>query len=475
MIKEVPPAGFTQALATFHEAAARVPAYRDFLQKNDIDAQKIKTPADFALIPPITKENYLRAYPLPDLIMDGNVSEGHVISMSSGSSGVPFFWFRNGMATAQSIELNDALFRTSYKSHQTKTLVVIAYAMGTWIAGTYMFTGILGLAEQDHNITLVTPGINKGEIINILENLAPHFESTIIAGYPPFVKDVLDEAEEAHVALSKLNLSLLFAGENYSETWRDYVHRKIGKLNNLTASVGIYGTADAGIMGFENPFSIFVRRAIANHDTLLGELCPGSMVLPTLVAYRPDMRYFEVESHYLLFTSDNALPLVRYKINDEGSLFTGADLTQSLAGAGIKVPETLAKAHQHEHYLALYGRSDVATTFYALDIYPENIKYGLEHLDLQDAVTGKFVLRSEYDRHQNQTLHLYVELRRKQRASERLSLKIQKAVVGSLRRYNSEYNKLHSEMGPRTLPHIHLLAHGAPEFEIKIKHRWTKK
>ncbi|HSI21010.1 MAG TPA: phenylacetate--CoA ligase family protein [Verrucomicrobiae bacterium] len=469
------PAGFAEALATFQEAATRVPAYRDFLVKNSIDPEKVTTPEDFSVVPPVTKENYLKAYPLPDLLKDGDVTTGHVVSMSSGSSGTPSFWFRNDIATRQSVELNNTLFRTSYKSHEEKTLVIIAYAMGTWIAGTYMFTGILKLAEEDHHISLVTPGINKGEIIHILKNLAPHFERTVIAGYPPFVKDVLDDAEEAGAPLTTLNVSLLFAGENYSEMWRDYVLKKIGKQNDITASVGIYGTADAGIMGFENPFSIFARRKIVENEALMKSLFPQATLLPTLVGYRPDMRYFETNKNYLLFTADNAMPLIRYKINDEGRLITGEELTAALAESDIEIPADLIQAHGYDQYLALYGRSDVSTTFYALDIFPENIKYGLESHELQERITGKFVLRSEYDRKQNQTLHLYVELRRDKKQSESLAFEIQEAVMGSLRKYNSEYNKLYSEMGAKARPRIHLLAYGAPEFEIKIKHRWTSK
>jgi phenylacetate-CoA ligase len=469
------PAGFAEALAAFQEASLRVPAYKDFLKKHGVNPSSIKTPEDFAAIPPITKENYLRAYPLADLLKDGDVSQGHVVSMSSGSSGTPFFWFRNDLATRQSVELNDAIFRTSYKSHEEKTLVIIAYAMGTWIAGTYMFTGILNLAEHDHHITLITPGINKVEIIHILQNLAPNFERVVMAGYPPFIKDMLDEAIEADVRLSKLNISLLFAGENYSETWRDYVLGKIGKKNDLEASVGIYGTADAGIMGHENPFSIYVRRTIVKHESLPQTLFPESTVLPTLVSYRPELRYFETLDNYLLFTCDNALPLIRYQINDEGRLISGKELVSALKTHGMNIPDELVKAHGSESYLALYGRSDVATTFYALDIFPENIKYGLEEADFEDKITGKFVLRCEYDRGQNQTLHLYVELRKDKKGSETLAVDIQQAVISSLRRYNSEYNKLFSELKSKARPRIHLLQYGSPEFEIKIKHRWTSK
>lgn len=466
--------GFTEALHTFRQAAQHVPAYKDFLSRNAIDPESIQTPEDFKRVPAVTKENYLKQYPLNELLIDGDVSKAHVISMSSGSSGTPFFWFRNEVATHDSVDLNETIFRHGYNSHEKNTLVILAFAMGTWIAGTYMFTGLLNLAENDHKINLITPGINKQEILYILQNLAPLYDQVVLAGYPPFVKDVLDEAENKQVDLQTFNLKLLFAGENYSEAWRDYVLARIHKPDDLYATVGIYGTADAGIMGHENALSVFTRRAAMQKQELFKELFPGCEILPTLVEYIPEKRYVEVEDDYLLFTIHNALPLVRYRINDEGRIMTGTMLQQYLKNHSVEVPASLNHL-ANKDYIALYGRSDVATTFYALDIFPENIKYGLEKPELEKYVTGKFVLKTEYTHSQEQSLHLYVELKSGVEVSSHISDLIFTAVLESLRKYNSEFNKLYQSIGTSSYPHVHLLSHNSPEFEIHIKHKWTHK
>ena len=57
-------------LKLFHEAARRVPAYKDFLKKNKVNPAKIKTFKDFQFVPPISKKNYLRQYPLEKLVWD---------------------------------------------------------------------------------------------------------------------------------------------------------------------------------------------------------------------------------------------------------------------------------------------------------------------------------------------------------------------------------------------------------------------
>ena len=53
-----------RVMQLFFQMAERVPAYKDFLLKNRIDPNKIKTIDDLKLVPPINKNNYLRYYPL---------------------------------------------------------------------------------------------------------------------------------------------------------------------------------------------------------------------------------------------------------------------------------------------------------------------------------------------------------------------------------------------------------------------------
>ena len=53
------------ALELFHAAAERVPAYQDFLKKNQVKHTLVKTIRDFKKIPWINKKNYLSKYILP--------------------------------------------------------------------------------------------------------------------------------------------------------------------------------------------------------------------------------------------------------------------------------------------------------------------------------------------------------------------------------------------------------------------------
>ena len=64
-------AGRQVALSAFRLAAARVPAYRDFLRQHGVDPSRIRTVDDFLTLPVTDKDSYLRAYPIEDLCLDG--------------------------------------------------------------------------------------------------------------------------------------------------------------------------------------------------------------------------------------------------------------------------------------------------------------------------------------------------------------------------------------------------------------------
>ena len=91
-------------------------------------------------------------------------------------------------------------------------------------------------------------------------------------------------------------------------------------------------------------------------------------------------------------------------------------------------------------------------TFYALKIFPESVRAALEDAEIAGTVSGKFYLTTQSDEAYEQTLKLYVELRANTTAGEGLAPRLQKLVVASLLRTNSEYRKLHHTFGPRAEP-----------------------
>mgnify|MGYP001615161111 CR=1 FL=1 len=469
--------GFQRALTLFKQASVNVPAYKAFLKSRGIDPRKINTPVDFSQVPIVTKENYLKKYPLQDLMWQRRVSDVRMISASSGSSGQPFFWPRGNQSVEDSVVILDELLDKTFNTRSADTLCINAFAMGTWIAGTYMNSAMWRLADLGHRIITITPGITKEEIARELEVLGPRFKQVLIMGYPPFVKDVVDYAKTRNIKLPRLDIMCLFAGENFSEQWRDYILTRIGKKNKPESTLGMYGTADAGIVGVESPLSIYIRRIAAKDRRLYETIFGRDTILPTLVQYNPELRYVEAVDGKIIFTTDNSLPLIRYEILDEGRVLTPKSMANSLNQLGIETPPKL-ESFSKLPYIALYGRQDVATIFYGLNVYPENIKYGLELPALQRIVTGKFTVRSEFDdTTQEQTLNLTIELQEGAKSDQKIERKIFRAVVDSLIQNNSEYSKLHQEIGKKAEPIIRLSGQGDGDQDFKpgIKHRWFKR
>src|SRR3546814_18023063 len=86
-----PPEGHAEAeaVALFQEVAREVPAYGAFLTAQGIDPAGVHDIADFRRLPLLTKANYLRAYPLAELVPGGRLEAMDMIAVSSGSTGQP--------------------------------------------------------------------------------------------------------------------------------------------------------------------------------------------------------------------------------------------------------------------------------------------------------------------------------------------------------------------------------------------------
>lgn len=291
----------------------------------------------------------------------------------------------------------------------------------------------------------------------------------MLVGYPPFVKDVLDQAS---AAVTTQDIRILMAGENITEAWRDYILHRLGKAEKPDHTVLIYGTADAGIMGHETPTTVRVRRAARDDKAFNTALFGDATVQPTFVEYEPDYRYTETDDDgFLLFTVDNVFPLIRYRINDRGFTIT-ADALGYLTcqhGKSLDVRTSSPEAA----FISLGSRSDIAATFYALKIFPESVRSALEHDGLTSVISGKFRLVTESDEAHEQTLHLHVELRADATVEADLVTRIRELVVASLIHTNSEFRQLHQTLGERAEPVVALHGFGTDGFAPDIKHRWT--
>src|ERR1700760_3328295 len=175
-----------RVVGLFHRVVASVPAYRAFLREHGVDPAAVRTFADFGRLPLLTKEDYHRRYPLPELCRDGRLDGCDMIAVSSGSTGQPTIWPRaltDELAIAARFE---QVFADSFATGQRTTLAVICFPLGTWVGGLFTLACVRHLAAKGYPITCVAPGNNKAEILRILPELAPFAEQVVLLGYPPF-------------------------------------------------------------------------------------------------------------------------------------------------------------------------------------------------------------------------------------------------------------------------------------------------
>ena len=176
--------GGWQAVRTFRKAAATVPAYRDFLARLNVPVEKIWSASDFLrLVPVCDKESYLKQYPLEMLCHKGDFLGKHTIERSSGYTGKPFFWLRARAEDRQLRHHIEYMFRDMFGAHQKQTLVVITWSQGTWVTGEKFARTLRRLGESGQlKVTVVSPGINTDETLEILRHFLPRFPQTVIAG-----------------------------------------------------------------------------------------------------------------------------------------------------------------------------------------------------------------------------------------------------------------------------------------------------
>ncbi|MEV0128731.1 phenylacetate--CoA ligase family protein [Dactylosporangium sp. NPDC050688] len=469
-----PDGGTEGALRLFHEVAASVPAYRSFLREHGVDPAAVVSADAFAGVPLLTKATYHRRYPLPQLCRGGLLDAAETVAVSSGSSGEPTVWPRSVLDELVVARRFEQALVGSFRADRRRTLVVVCFALGSWVGGMYTAAACRHLAAKGYPITVATPGNNLDEILRVVQELGPHFEQVVLAGYPPFVKNVVDAGRQRGVDWPRHSIRLLLAGEVFSEEWRTLVGSRAGMSDPLADSVSLYGTADAGVLGTETPLSVAIRRFLAGRPDAARELF-GDPRLPTLVQYDPATRYFETHDGTLLFTGDGGIPLVRYHIADEGGLLPYDAMLAFCRELGFDPAAGLdTAAAPRLPFVWVFGRSLFTVSYFGANIYPENVTVALERAGVSDWVTGKFVLQVVSGDDEERHLSVVAELAPGAAADDpaRADL-LAGAIREELLRLNSEFANY--VPAAYQTPRVELRPTGDPEyFPPQVKHRYTR-
>jgi phenylacetate-CoA ligase len=467
-----------RSLALFHDAARRVPAYKDFLKKNKVDSAKIRTFADFTHVPPVGKKEYLQKYPMEKLCWDGTLDRQFVFTATSGSTGKPFYFPRTGRLDWESSIAHQLFLEQGSCDPGEPTLVLVCFGMGVWIGGVLTYKAFEIAAKRgNYPVSILTPGINKDEIFKALTLLAPNYKQVVLAGYPPFIKDIFDEAADRGIDLGALHLRVLFAAEAFNEKFRDHIAAQANMKNICLDTLNVYGTADIGTMAYETPGAILVRRFSMLRRPLFERLFLSIEKTPTLAQYNPFFTSFESVGGEILLTGDNAMPLVRYAIGDHGGVHSFSEVAQAIREEGLDIYKEAAKAKIPLYelpFVYVYERKDLSVKFYGAIIYPEHVKMALQGRKVSGFVSGKFTMMVRSDKQHNQSLEVNVETRQGKMKEKNLRTLVEEAVLAELLKNNAEFRNNYLSIPHKVLPKVILWENGSPEyFRPGIKQRWV--
>lgn len=468
------------SLEIFHTTAREVPAYKDFLKKNNINPASIKTFTDFQKIPSVNKKNYLRIYKSKEIHQNGTIYTPLIFTSTSGSTGDPFYFSRQKDLDWQTSVIHELFFKQG--DTKKSTLVIVGFGMGVWIGGTITFRAYEMLGHRrNYPIAILPTGINKKEIFNAFKNLAPNFDQTILIGYAPFVKDIIDEAPEWGIDLKKFNIRMAFAAEAFTEGFRDYLAQKVGIKNPCLDTMNIYGTADIGSVAFETPLSILIRRLATNNSELFKDIFNDIQKTPTLAQYLPQFINIEYVNNEILLTGNNSVPLVRYAIGDHGGVYTYNELLAKIKKHDIDIDKEIKEAGITDTvsqlpFVFVYERNDMSTTLYGLQIYPETIREVLIKPPFDEFFTGKFTLMTKFDDKQNQYLEINLEQRKNKKANHIIQTQLLNQIIKNLLDKNSEYHELFNFIKERSYPKLIFWPAEDPlYFKPGVKQAWVKK
>jgi len=465
----------------FHRAVHELPAYKAFLLAEGFDPGSVHSPEDFARVPIISKKTYLQVNDRKDLLWPDSQKEPLWFCSTSGSTGEPYYFPRTEAIAARGMKFaTDFLTHSSYG--QGRTLVLMAFGMGVWIGGLVTLRSFeLAVAQHPMPVSFLPTGYNKREIFKALRKLSPEFDQTILVGYPPFVKEIIDEAEGEGIDLTKLNMRLMFAAEAFTEQFREYVCEKAGVANLLVDTLNIYGSADMGAMAYETPLSIMVRR-LALEDPLLYKDVFGQIEkTPTLAQYDPELVEFEAVDGELIVTSDDALPLIRYAIGDHGGvlpydhleqLFRRYNLDFHLEAEKAGIAHTIDK----RPFVYVYERTDLSATLHGIIIYPEFVKEGLLKPAMSKHFTERFTMSTKHDIHHNQFLQINLELQKNQEPSPELEQRAVEYIRRSMIQKSSEFAEVSKSRASEQLIQVVLWSNGHERyFGPGAKQMWVEK
>lgn len=463
----------------FDRMVSGVKAYREILIENNLRIDSCLKQMNFDSLPVLSKNNYITRHELPELMHPNALYDQITYTSTSGTTGLSSYFVRNSMTEQNcSVYMEWFLRQSGYRSRPT--LVIVCFGMGIWIGGSITYRAFEHVASRNEwPISIITPGVNKKEIISSLKKLVPYYDAIVFAGYPPFIKDVIDEALEVGINFSGKEMRVKLAAESFSEEFRDYITKAVGVFSPVSDIVNVYGSAELGAMGMEATTGVLIKKLIKSNPKVRESLFGRSDILPTLAQYIPLYTNFDSHDGELYVSGDGPLPLLKYTLGDQGGVYDYDDLNGRLLDFNIDIKKEaefmgISDKLSELPFVYVFDRMGSTVSFYGLRIYPEWIKYGLLNKEAKRYFTGKFAMSIGYDQSLNQQIHIAVELRKDLLSNKDLASFCERSITEGLCHSSSEFITIFTELKNRAKPRITLHSYEDPAyFNVGSKQKWT--
>jgi len=458
-----------------------VPAYRDFLKKRKVDYKSIRNIADFEeKVPEMTKDNYIKKYEMENICRDGKLPEVGNIDESAGSSGEPTNWMRNIEEERFLSKIVQFDFDYTYGGDKKEYIVLSAWASGPWATG-------VKFCELMQNYSLVKN--TDADIENIVKTLKKfgYNYNYLIAGYPPFIKNLVDCGK---IKWGKYkNIDILTGGEGFVPEWRAYIKSKLGKKTKI---ISAYGSSDLDIgIAVETQFSIFIRDLLAKNKELRRELCGHEDKIPMVFQFDPLQHYIKNvtvtrkdgakinEFQVTMLNPKTESPKIKYNIHDEGGVLGFEEMSRRLR---VHEPDYLKKFRKnggiirnmlHFPFLMVIGRSDGTISLDGANVYPHNIEVGLHCNKKLAGITSNFKISNRIDKKKDACFIVCIELKKGVKPSKSLRTIYHDTIFKKLLEINSDYRRSYKNNNSLK-PTIKLFEYGKGHFKDKntIKNRY---
>jgi phenylacetate-CoA ligase len=450
MFRLLPPsylawASRVKARKAYYRALRQVPAYRRFL-----DSQPAR------LVPETDKESYIKLYPTGARCVDGSFFHGRtMIDESSGSTGTPYNWVRSEAERRESHTF--VSYFATYCYGREKWITINGFSMGAWATGINM-----GLSLQKNGIVKNT-GPDIAKILHTLRFFGAEY-TYLITGYPPFLKHLIDVADEEKFPFEKYKLYGLAGGEGMSEGLRDYLLRRFAKVYSG------YGATDLeiGIAG-ETPISVAIRRLARDRQDVKRALFGSDSRLPMVFQYNPIMHHVEVNEHdevvFTITRKSLLSPRIRYNVHDAGGVLTSDEMGRRLAALGVDIEE-LRRANGDGNvklpFLWIFGRRDYTISVMGANIYPEDIEQCLYQDTALAEMTHSFGLSLAEEPNGDVRPRFVFEVSREPDAE--LARRFSASIVPRLVQLNADFREAWHEYPETVLPEIQLYRLGEGPF-----------